>query len=115
MIFKNRNARRREGGRTLAFAHSTKCFHIVGQSEPLTLLLIVSGLMAGSAPYEGDKAVDELSKLFLRGIIRDSPAFVEDASCASHKKAPAKPGSGPLGAQHRQPRLLAQDRAEAAR
>src|SRR5713101_3794652 len=69
---------------------------------------------AGNAPYEGHKAVDELSKLFFGGVVHDPPAFVEDGCRARHKQSSTEPGSRPQCAQHRQPRFLVEDRAEAA-
>ena len=74
-----------------------------------------SDLMAANAQHESHKTVDELLKLFFRGVAHDPPTFVEDGCRARYKQASTKPGSRPQCAQHWQPRLLAEDRAEAAR
>jgi hypothetical protein len=66
-------------------------------------------------PDKGYKAFDEMPKLFLCGVACEPAGSVEGALGTGHEKASAAPGRRSQAPQNRQPCVLAEDRAEAAK
>ena len=63
---------------------------------------------------ECDEAMKEITQTVLYGSIHQGARLIEHALRAGYEQSPSRPEIGTERAQHGEPRVLTQDRAEAA-